>query len=293
MDNIPATPAKIGSLDASQRVVRESWAILKQDREIIWFPIISLLCSMIALTALVIIYWFVRGGDLNVFDQANQRGAGAIWNYGFAFIYYLVSFFIVNFFQAGILIIANARFNNQNFTFEQGFQGAAQNIRKIFLWSLISATVGVILDILYDKFKLVGKIAATVLGAAWNIMTYFSLPSLIIGQTSVKDSFKESARVIRKTWGEAIIINFGAGLFFSMIIILGAIISGILIAAFPTPFVFISVSTIFVVFILSIIVLSSALGIIFKLALYKYALTGQIPPGFSPELIQGAVKVKS
>jgi hypothetical protein len=38
------------------------------------------------------------------------------------------------------------------------------------------------------------------------------------------------------------------------------------------------------------VIISSTLSSIFKLALYNYAKTGQVPEGFSEELIIGAIK---
>ena len=152
--------------------------------------------------------------------------------------------------------------------------------------------MGVVLQIISDKSKLVGKLVVGLLGAAWGILTYFSLPSLIIGKTSVADSFKQSASVIRKTWGETIIINLGVGLFFGLLVFLAlALMIGVIILA-PTFPVVISMLLLFVIFIVLITIISSSLGAIFKLALFEYATTGKIPDGFSRELIQNAVRTK-
>jgi hypothetical protein len=82
-----------------------------------------------------------------------------------------------------------------------------------------------VLQFIADRSKLVGKIVASIFGAAWAILTYFSLPSLVIGQRTVKESFKESAALIRKTWGETIIVNFGVGFFFGILFFLGLALS--------------------------------------------------------------------
>jgi hypothetical protein len=42
--------------------------------------------------------------------------------------------------------------------------------------------------------------------------------------------------------------------------------------------------------VIALTVISSTLSSIFKLALYEYATTGNIPSGFSPELIQNAIR---
>ena len=292
LTSVPAPTARMGRFKASKQIVRESWAVLKQDKEIFWFPILAAIVGLTIFATVGLAYYYgVMDGDFNRFEKLDQ-GTAEVLAYAAGFLYYLVMFFTVNFFDAGILTIVYARFNGQDLTFRDGIHGASQNFGKIFIFSAISATVGIILDFIANNFKLVGKLVAVVLGSAWNILTYFSLPSLVIGQTSIINSFKESAAIIRKTWGETIIIEFGVGLFFGLIILSSFFLSIGIVVVFPYIPVMIGVATVFVLLLIAIAIISSALGMIFKLALYEYARTGRIPQGFSPELIQNAIKKK-
>lgn len=286
----PKTELKVGKFKASRMIVKESWALLKQDKEILWFPVLSSLTSLVAFAVMGILFFiFVMGSDLQAFETEAEQNLGLL-GYALLIVYYTVMFFIVNFFQAGIYIIAHARMNGSDLTFKDGIRGAQEVAGKIFLWSLISATVGVVLRAIAERSKLIGKIVVMLLGAAWNILTYFSLPSLVIGKTSVPDSFKMSAQTIRKTWGETIIIQLGVGLFFALIFFVGfAVTVGIMMLA-PTKLVVFATGTLFVVFIIALSIIASALGAIFKIALFEYAQTGVVPQGFSPELIENAVK---
>lgn len=283
-------PIKIGKFKASRMIVSESWKVLKQDKELAWFPVFSAIASIVALIVMgVLFFFFVMGSNIHAFESTDKNTMDVL-GYAIMLVYYLVMFFITNYFLAGIYTIVHGRFSGQNLSLNDGINNANKNLGKIFLWSLISATVGVLLQIIADKSKIVGKIIVSLLGAAWAILTYFSLPSLIIGQKSVTDSFKESASVIRKTWGETIIVNFGVGLFFGLIIFLAIIISiGIVVIA-PTKLVFILVVTLFVIFLIAITIISSTLSSIFKLALYEFAITGNVPQGFTPDLVRGAVR---
>ena len=291
----PVTPVKLGKFKASKMIVSQSWAILKQDTELIWFPVMSGFVSLVAFIILGLAFFFgVMGGDINSIgaldtSHSNSSSMDEI-GYGFLLLYYLIMFFITNYFLAGIYIIVDARLKGQNLSLGDGIRGANRNLGKILAWSLISATVGVILQIIADKFKIIGAIVASVLGAAWAILTYFSLPSLIIGQRSVTDSFKESAALIRKTWGETIIVNFGVGLFFTLLIAIVFVLCVVIAIALPYVATFIILGIVFVLFLVAITIISSTLGSIFKLALYQFALTGQVPQGFAPELVHGAVK---
>ena len=283
-----SVPVVMGKWKASKLIVSESWAILKQDKEMMLFPIMSIVSSLVASASLGILYLFVLPKGV----ESELLGGNTIIVYGVLFIYYVVMFFILNFFQAGIYIIAHGRFSGKDLSFKDGIDGALHNAGKIFMWSVISSTVGILLNIIVDKFKFIGVIIAKILGVAWNVMTYFSLPSLVIGNKTISESFKDSALMIRKTWGETIIVNFGVGLLFGVLMFLGLALSIGIIALAPSLFVFMSVLALYVVYVIILSIISSTLGSIFKLALYEYASTGVMPAGFSPEVISGAIQRK-
>ncbi len=289
---IPVTPnpapVKMGKFAASRTIVRESWSVLKQDKELLLFPIVSAIISLIAIGGLIV--WYITTKPAVDVDAVEQSMAAA--EYAFLFVYYVAIFFIANFFQVGMYTIINARFNGQNLSFGGGVKGAWENMGKIFLWSLISATVGVILRTIAEKSEIVGKIVAGILGAAWSIMTYFSLISLVIGNKSVKESFKESASIIRKTWGETLIVNVGVGFFFGIITIAVALALFVLAFLVQDPIVMIALVVLFVLYLATLSVVSSTLGAIFKFALYEYGRTGKIIPGFTPDVIANAFKKK-
>lgn len=273
----------------SKLIVKQSWAVLMKDREIILFPILSALFSLLLFMIFIgFMFFSVFKGNLSNIPTTGQ-GFDSV-SYVVLFFYYVFSFFIINFFQAGVYVMAHAQFNGQNLSFKDGIGLASKNVNKIFAWSLISATVGILLNMVSDRSKIIGKIVSAVLGAAWNILTYFSLPSLVIGQTSVIESFKDSANIIRKTWGETIIINLGTSFFFLGVFFMVFIVSIGVVLIIPQLLFF--VALLLILFILVISVVASTLSSIFKLAIYEYAKTGKVPSDFSPELVQGAVSVK-
>jgi hypothetical protein len=284
-------PVKIGKFNASLQIIKQSWAVLKQNKEIMWIPIISSISSLVIMVAIVVLFFiFAFGGSIEGIRTFDNSLTNNIIIYGVLFVYYLLTFLIVNYFQAVLFIIVQAHFSGKDLTLKQGFEEAKVSFNKILIWSLISATVGIVLGIIADKFKIAGRIIASLLGAAWNIMTYFSLPSLVIGKTSVKDSFKESASMIRKTWGETIIVNFGVGYCFGILaFVLIALAVGIAFII-PTLTVGICVAVLLLICLIILSIISSTLGSIFKLVIYNYAKTGQVPQGFSSDIVKGALK---
>ncbi len=283
----PTVPTrKIGRFAASFSLAKESWNVMRQDKEIAWFPVLSAVASMVTMIALAILFFvFALHGELKLVGEGYKNVA-----YLGMFIYYLIMFFVTNYFLAGLYTVVHARFNGQNLSVTDGLKNANANISKIFVWSLISATVGVILRIISDKSEFIGKIISSLLGAVWGILTYFSLPSLIIGQKTVKESFKESATLIRKTWGEALIMNFGLGIFFALVFFAYSALSIGIVVLVPIVEMVFLVGILYIIFFIGFWIILATLNAIFTLALYEYASTGKVPQGFTKELIEGAVK---
>ncbi len=278
----------MGKFAASKTIVRESWSILKQDKELLLFPVVSAVISLVATGALI--FWYVT--SMSSVDLETAKESTSVAQFLFLLVYYVIIFFIANFFQTAMYVIISARFNGQDLGFGDGVKGAWENMGKIFLWSLISATVGVILRAIADRSEIFGRIVAALLGAAWNIMTYFSLLSLVIGNKSVKESFKESASIIRRTWGETLIVNVGVGFFFGVITLAVAFALFVLAFLIQDMIVAIALGVIFVLYIACLSVVSSTLGAIFKFALYEYGRSGKIIAGFTPDVVANAFKKK-
>jgi hypothetical protein len=290
--NIEVKP-KIGKFKASKQIVKESFNVLMQDKEIMWFPVASLISTLIAIIVLLVIgYFVIFNGNIDAESLENSKTLSNVAIYTVILICYIVISFITNYFQAGLYLVVQSRFNGVNIGFKQGISETNKHVNKIFIWSLISATVGLVLQIIADKFKLVGRIIAQIFGAAWNILTYFSLPALVIGNTSIKDSFKESAAIIRKNWGETIIVNLGVTLFFTVITFFVFALSVGLVVIVPATAMLMSVGILFFLYAIAMSIVSSTLTQIFKLVLYNYAKNGVIPSGFTEELVKSAIKSK-
>ena len=285
-------------------VVAESWSVLQRDKEILWFPVLSGAANIVLMVIAGLAFFIlVLNGDTSILASINAGNDAQVdayfanaeaqtglvpWTIGL--LYYVASFFVVNFFQAGVMLIASARFRGENLNLADGMSGAFRRIGKIFAWSLISATVGVILNQIFERSQILGKIVATLLGAAWTILTFFSLPSLVLGNTSIPGSFSESASIIRKTWGETVIVNVGVSLFFALLMLVGVVVFfGFLIFFVDYTLVPVLLVAALVLYLIGLMVVASALSSIFKTALYEYAKTGQVPSGFSPELIKSAI----
>lgn len=267
----------------SFHIFKESLAVLRQDTEILIFPVLSGIFTMIAMAGMiyagVITGFFARLGDGSELES-NVLG------YSGLFLWYFVSWFIVIFFNVAVIHCARMRFEGSDPTVGDGFRASTSHLGRIAAWALVAATVGLVIRIASDRAKFIGKIVASIAGAAWAIATFFIVPVIIFEKKSIKDSIKQSAELVKKTWGESLVSAGGVGLFMMM---LGA--AGLIL---PLAGMFISVQAaviglgIMAFYWLGLMVVSSALTGIFRAGLYLYATEGKLPKGFSPAYVQGA-----
>jgi len=283
-----------GRFAASRMLVRQSFEILRQDKELIWYPVLGGLISLVFLASFIVPMSLVIGGD-QVESATNDPLGLAIM-----FAYYLGLSFITTFFNVGLVAAAIHRMNGGNPTFSYGWNAAASRIGKIFVWSLISATVGVILKLIENKGGIFGKIASMLVGFAWSLLTFFIVPVILLENLSVTDSIKRSGVLFKETWGENVIGNVTMSLFFIPLMLIGII--PFLVTTFWIFIGFFGEVANFGAIVVGWLasgaylvllgVVFSALNGIFKTALYRFATTKQAPPGFDPELIQTAFRQK-
>jgi hypothetical protein len=102
------------------------------------------------------------------------------------------------------------------------------------------------------------------------------------------EAFQESARLLKKTWGEELIGGFSFGLVFfvlsfpAILLIAGGAASG-------KGFLALSFVALAVIYTVTLSVLQAALQGIFQAALYQYAKKGETPRGFDRENLAEAI----
>jgi len=261
-------------------LVKESFSVLNKDKELMLFPIISGVAGIMLLISFLIL----------MFSTSLFGDAGGLISYPLTFLYYLLSYFIIIFFNTGLIACANIRLNGGDPKFKDGIDIALKNVGKIFAWALISATIGMILRWLSEKSGFIGRIIIGLIGMAWSLLTFFVVPVMILDKVSVTDSIKKSGALFKKTWGENAVGQFSMGLAFFIFGLLGLIplVIGVFSAisgSFSLMIVFFGITFLYW---LILGILNASLNGIFMTALYNYASKGTVVSGFSEESIKGA-----
>lgn len=277
----------MGVFSRTWALMGASWRVLMLDKELLLFPLLSLIAT--ALVTLTFVgplaqdqSWLRSDGSVPEIDQ--------FLAYARLFLFYVCTYFTVVFFNAALIAAVHLRLTGGNPTLMDGIRGAWARKSELFAWTLLAATVGLLLKMMKDRSRNVASLLFGVLGVAWSLLTYFVVPILVVEGKGPIEAIKESAAMIKRTWGEELVggISYGGISFlFSLpaiaVAVLGAgsimngeLLNGVLLIG----------SAIAYAFMLSLTM--TTLSSIFHAAVYHYARTGAIPQGFDAALLQSA-----
>jgi len=284
----------MGKFSRSWELVKQSFAILRSDKQLMLFPVLSAI-SCLFVTALI-----ATGGTLLVLpSRAAALASGEPWHPNQSpfflvgmFTLYVANYFVIVFFNVALVGVANSRLMGGTWTFRDGLELAWARKGTILQWALVAATVGMILRTLEERMGLLGRIIMRIIGIAWALACYFVVPVLAFEDLSPIEAVKRSSRLFRDTWGEKVIGGFSFSLV-SMVLMLPAI--GLFFAAifFGGLGGLLIGFALFVLYMLMLSVVMSAVQGIFNAALYRYACFKQVPPAFDAQLVTAAWTPKS
>ena len=281
------------AIGRSFRLVKLCLHVLAVDKELIFFPIFSSIGVI-----LVMLTFAGVGIGIGALDRINAGAVGG-GDLIIAFAFYVVSYFVIIFFNSALVFAAHERLAGGDPNIRSGLNGAMQSIVTIFMWAVVAATVGLILNILSSQARqrggimgMISYLIISMLGAAWTLITFFIVPLIVIEHRSLGDSFKTSLSMLRRTWGEQVVANFGLGIAAFVFFLVAAGITALLFFVL-SPLggfgVFIAI-VMGVVLIAGVALVFATLDGIFKAALYNYAVDGAVPTLFPDDAIRGAFR---
>lgn len=269
----------------SWSLVKASAAVLRSDKELLVFPILSGLAAMLVMATFVIPMFALR-----LFE--NGVGVvGAVWG----FLFYLCLYFVTFFFNAALVSAAIIRLEGGDPTLADGFAAARAKVGPILGYAAIAATVGLALQALKNKENnFLVRMLGSGLGVAWTLSTFLVVPVLVQENVGPIDAIKQSVSLLKRTWGENAIGNVGLGAVFGLMIFAAILVGAVLVIAASTISVGLAIALgiVAVLAVVSLGIVQSALSAIYSAALYRFATVGEAPAGFESTGLQTAFAPK-
>lgn len=269
----------------SWELVKASAAVLRSDKELMLFPVISTIATVLVLATFAVPTFAWR-----VFDGG--FGAAAM---AWVFLFYFCQYSVIIFFNCALVGAAMIRLEGGDPTLRNGLDVAWSRIGAILGYAAIAATVGVLLQSLRNRDNnLLVRLVGGGLGAIWTLATFMVVPVLVSEDIGPVDALKQSVALLKRTWGENAIGTVGLGMAFGLVTFV-AIAAGIgltVLAAQLSVVLAIAVAAVFVIGMLLLGVYQAALSGIYSAALYRYATEGEAPAGFQGAQLERAFAAK-
>lgn len=271
-------------LSNSWELVKASWGVLLADKELLLFPVVSFFASLIVLATFAIPTFLV-----GIFDNPNFP----ILGYVVGFLFYTCMYAVTIFANSAVVGAATIRLEGGDPTVSDGFRIAFKHIGSILGYAVISATVGMILRAISERSGAIGRILVSLVGFAWSVATFLVIPVLVIEGATPIDAIKRSGSLLKQTWGEQLVGNFGIGTVFALVYVLLVLATVpllfIAIASESVALIIIFISLVMIAFML-VAMIQSTLSGIYTAAVYRYATTGEAGEFFDPETVKNTFK---
>jgi hypothetical protein len=278
-------------LSNSWSLVKASAGVLNADKELMVFPVVSAVLSV-----LVLITFAVPSVFAGLFDANTVRDSGfPVAGYVVGFLFYVVQYFVIFFCNTALVGAALIRLRGGDPTVADGFKLAISRVKPILGYALIAATVGMALRMISERSGVLGRFIVSMVGLAWNVATFLVVPVLAAEDIGPVDAVKRSSAYLRKTWGEQIVGNAGMGMVFGLLGFVTILVGIVLIigAAMTESAILIGVAVgVLVLALMAISLVSATLGGIYQAAVYRYAAEGDAGSFFSASMVQEAFRKK-
>jgi Family of unknown function (DUF6159) len=264
-------------------IAKRSWAVLRSDKSLAWFPVLSFIGSLVVAGVVVGLIALMGVDDSSNGDSLKPLGWVLV---GFGYVGLAL---VQTYFLAGLVAGADERLRGGRSTVSGAMQVANSRLHRLLPWALVSATVSIALSML-ERYGIVGRIVAGLVGMAWNLVTFLTIPILVIEDVAVGQAFRRSRDLFKKTWGENVVGQAGLGVL-GFLVVLPAIALIALGVAIGTAglIVFGAVGGVWIVVASTVL---AALNGIYRTALYRYATSGEVPVDFAGADFNGAFRPK-
>lgn len=267
-------------------LAKQSLRVIVLDKELLLFPLMSGISSILITLSFLVPLW-----TTGVIGSILQKQGSNTAVYVVVFAFYLVNFFVIVFFNSGLVACAMIRFRGGDPTVSDGLRAAWNRLPQIFAWSLLAASVGFVLRMLESRSQRGARLLFGLLGLVWSTASYFVIPVIVVENLGPIAALKRSGAVLKKSWGEALAANFGIGLLLTLCMLAAFLpaLLGFMTGSTPAVAAGVVLSAL-LVFLVALV--QSVANAILRAALYLYASEGSAPPQFDASLLQTAFAPK-
>lgn len=296
-----------------KRLATMPWQVIKHNKGLILFPLISSLTILAFSTACVWLLYTANNSQLNLqtfydflikelkimdevaifLDRLELNGTESFTKTDVVYfvLYGLTINFIFIFFNAALVANAMVIMGGQKISFIEAINISMQRIFKLIGWTLLLTIVGFLLNLMEKRSQIIGKIMARLIGVTFSIASFLVLPVMLYENKNPFSALGRSTYLLHNTWGKQIMGRMGFGVVFFILHLMGLAFTYLAFTIFPKfCALYLAILVLYFIFLGA---LQVALSGIFQGAIYLYATTGQVPKGFDEQIIAETFTLRS
>lgn len=278
-----------GSWGASRPLTTKSWAVIKENRYLLAFPVIGFVVSLVPLALL-----WIPAGLFWLDDQIVPA-------VGLAVIGIFANQIVLSIASGGLVAAADAELGGGNSSVGLGIGRSIARIVPLIGWALIATVVNVIVGLIRGNGQngvgdALRNIAAAGVLAMWSLITFFVVPFIMLDGQGPVSAIKQSTALFKEKWGLQIFGGVRIGGIVGLVTILPGVVLIVLgfFAAAATDELLVAggIGLIVVGVVLFMIggLLVSTMRGIFSVVLFRFAKDGRVEGGFTEQELVGAVR---
>lgn len=263
-------------------LAKASWRVLAKDRELVAIPLIAGVLGLLAFGAIAGSGVLMLGGT-----EAIDTGEFALWL--FMALAAVAATWISAIGQAAVIAGASQRMDGFDPTLGSAFAVARTRLGRLLEWAILATVVALVLDQIEQRLGLLGRVISWIGSIAFSVMSFLALPVIVFEDVGAIEAFRRSSQLLKRTWGEQVVFNFGLGVIGFLAMLPAVLIAGALTATGVLAVTIVAVAAA-VAWIVLVIAVTSALSATFKAALYRWANGRPVDPAFTDTNLRTAFR---
>lgn len=271
----------------SWKFTKSCFSFFAQNKSLILIPFLSLLISFVILILEGFFLFENYFKNMNEVQEANQI------NWTEAYISFFILYFSINFislfFNSALIACAIQRMQKQSCSIAEGLKMAMSRMVKIFVWSLINGSIGLVFKLLQRSHRGVRSLLLGTMGFSWAIVSYFVLPLIVIDDLNPWSALHQSFQAFKGNWRKMFSVF---GLLMLLVILVFVALFGLAYLTQSSTKLFLILVGLFVFFMVIVGIVGGILESIVNSALYVEIFKKIEPIGLDKALLDGALLKK-
>lgn len=270
----------MGRWGRSKQLVKTSWGVLKQDPELLWLTVLGVVFAIVGL---------LIGGLIALIGGMAASGPDEWWAangvvlFTAVFVGAILAGISNVFFHGALVHGALDRLSGGDPTVRSAIAGANGRFRQLAGWAIVSVIFAMIMQAIRDRGGSIAGLFTRIAEVAWEVISFLVLPIIIVERKGPFASLKRSTQLLKDTWGENLIGQFGIGLVAFVALLPGIAVGGLIVwagaSASIAPLIWLGI-VVGGLWIFGTSLYFSALKSVYQAVLYLYATEHEVAEGF-------------